>query len=141
MANYVVSTKSILDAHNKLAINTGTIDSTGQQIGKGPMVRVLRHDRRVQYDLRYGIPGIVFLAFYAATVLSALTLWIIGRARFQYLRTILNQTATGRIVTIERHDDAARAPAIGTRKWIQVFGKEDIGLRNPRLAKKIKQRH
>lgn len=136
IANLIVGTKSTLNAHNKFAISI--VNSTRQD-GKGPMIRVFRHDRRIRYDLRYGIPGIIFLAFYVATILSALIFWIIGRVRFQYLRTILNQTAAGRIVTVERHGDAARAPALGTRKWIQEFGEEDIGLRNPRLAEKKKQ--
>lgn len=136
MANLVVGTKSTLDAHNKFA--TSNMNSTRPD-GKGPMIRVLRHDRRIRYDLRYGIPGIIFLAFYVATILSALIFWIIGRVRFQYLRIILNQTAAGRIVTVERHGDAARAAALGTRKWIQEFGEEDIGLRNPRLAEKKKK--
>ena len=134
MANYVLGTKSTLNANSKFA--TRKVNSTGQD-AKGSMNRVLQSDRRVQYDLRYGIPGIVFLAFYAAVIVSALSFWITGRVRFQYLRTILNQTATGRIMTVERHGDAACAPAVGTRKWIQVFGEEDIGIRNPRLAGKM----
>lgn len=52
-----------------------------------------------------------------------------GRVHFQYLRTLLNQTATGRSVTVERHDDAARAFTVGTRNWIQAYGEEDLGFR------------
>ena len=56
MTNYVVGTKSALDAEND----------------KGLMIRILRHDRRIRYDVRYGISGIILLTFYAATILSTL---------------------------------------------------------------------
>ena len=62
-------------------------------------------------------------------ILSALIFWVTGRVHFRYLRMLLNQTATGRSVTVERHGDAARAPALGTRKWIQAYGEEDLGFR------------
>ena len=126
MANYVVGTKSTLSARNKFA--DGPINSTRRDT-KRPMIRVLRSARKIRYDLRYGIPGIMFLAFYVMAILSALTVWVTGRVHFRSLRTLLNQTATGRSVTVERYGDAARAPAVGTRKWIQAFGEEDIGLR------------
>jgi hypothetical protein len=43
MANYVVGTKSV---------------------DKDALMRVRRFDRKIQYDMRYAIPAIVFLSFY-----------------------------------------------------------------------------
>ena len=123
MANYVVDTKSTLNLYNRFA--NDSINSTERDV-KGPMIRVLRSHRRMQYNLRYGIPEIVFLAFYTMAILIALIFRLTSRVHFQHLRTLLNQTATGRNVTVERHGDAARAPAVGTRKWIQAFGEEDL---------------
>lgn len=126
MANYVLGTKSTLNAHNTFSDDS---DDSIERGAKGPMIRVLRSRQEIQYDLRYGIPGIFFLAFHAIAVFSALTFWVIGRIHFRYLRTLLNQTATGRCVTVERYGDAARAPTVGTRKWVQVYGDEDLGFR------------
>lgn len=128
MANYVLGTKSTLNADDRF------VDSS--EGAKGPMIRVLQSRRKVEYDLRYGILGIVFLAFYLMAILLALTFWVTGRVHFEYLRTLLNQTATGRCVTVERHGDAARAPAVGTRKWIQVYGEEDLGFRKRSAEKR-----
>lgn len=133
MANYVLGTRSTLNADNTSA--NDSFNSTGRN-AKGPMIRVLRYRRKIQYDLRYGIPGIVFLAFHAAAIFLALTFWMTGRVHFEYLRTLLNQTATGRCVTVERYGDAARAPTVGTRKWIQAYGDEDLGFRKSSSAEK-----
>lgn len=126
MANYVLGTKSTLNTGNMFADDS---DNSIERGAKGPMIRVLRSRRKIQYDLRYGIPGIVFLAFHAIAIMFTFTFWVTGRINIQYLRTLLNQTATGRCVTVERYGDAARAPTVGTRKWIQAYGDEDLGFR------------
>ena len=133
MANYVVCTRSTLNAGNTFADNL--VNSTARD-AKGPMIRVLRFRRRIQYDLRYGIPGVIFLAFHVMAIFLALTFWVTGRVHFTYLRTLLNQTATGRCVMVERYGDAARAPIVGTRRWVQAYGDEDLGFRRGPLAEK-----
>lgn len=69
MVNYVVGIKSTLNARNKFA--DGKANLTERDV-KGFMIRVLRSRRKVQYNLRYGIPGIVFSAIYMMTILWAL---------------------------------------------------------------------
>lgn len=133
MANYVVGTKSNLNAGNTSVDNSFNLNVTG---AKGPMIRVLRSRRKIQYDLRYGIPGIVFLAFHAIAIFFALAFWMTDRVHFEYLRTLLNQTATGRCMTVERHGDAARAPTVSTRKWIQAYGNEDLGFKKESSTEK-----
>ena len=133
MANYVLGTKSTLNSNKTSADDSDNLIGRG---AKGPMIRVLRSRQKIQYDLRYGIPGIIFLAFHAIAIFSALTFWVMGRIHFKYLRTLLNQTATGRCVTVERYGDAARAPTVGTRKWVQVYGDEDLGFRKESSAEK-----
>lgn len=133
MANYVVGTRSTLNAGNTFAED---LASSTRRDTKGPMIRVLRSRRKVQYDIRYGIPGIVFLAFHVIAIVLALTFWITGRVHFKYLRTLLNQTVTGRCVTVERYGDAARAPTVGTRQWVKVYGDEDLGFRKGSSAEK-----
>jgi hypothetical protein len=108
MANYVVGTRSV---------------------DKDALMRVRRFDRKIQYDMRYAIPAIVFLSFYVMIMGYAFVIWLWGRVRFQHLRTLLNQTATGRIVTVERYGEAARAPAVSTKEWVRKFGEEDIEFR------------
>lgn len=118
MANYVLGTRP------------------AEKSAERPLVRVRRFDRKIQYDMRYAIPGIIFSTMYAVMVVCAFLVWLFGRVNFQYLRTLLDQTATGRAVTVERHGDAARAPAVSTKKWIRDFGEEDLGFRNRRVDKK-----
>jgi hypothetical protein len=115
MANYVVSTRSV---------------------DKDALVRVRRFDRKIQYDMRYVIPAIVFLSLYVMIMGYAFVIWLLGRVRFQHLRTLLNQTATGRIVTVERYGEAARAPAVSTKEWVRKFGEEDIEIRKDLAEKK-----
>lgn len=133
LANYVLGTISTLNAGNSFAGDSA--NSAGKDT-KGPMIRVLRSRRKVRYDLRYGIPGMVFLAVHVIAIFLALTMWLADRVQFTYLRTLLNQTATGRCVTVERHGDAARAPSVGTRQWIQAYGEEDLGFRKGGPAEK-----
>lgn len=109
MANYVLSARS-------------TEKDTARHL-----VPVRRFDQKIQYDMRYAIPATIFLTFYAMAVVTALLLWLLGRAHFQYLRTFLNQTATGRTVMFERQGDASHAPAMSTKGWIREFGEEDLG--------------
>lgn len=133
MTNYVLGTKSTLSSGNGFANDSVNLT---EKNNKGPMIRVLRYRRKVQYDWRYGIPGLVFLKFHVMAIFLALKMWLTGRVKFTYLRTLLNQTATGRCVTVERHGDAARAPTVGTRQWIQAYGEEDLGFRKAGPAEK-----
>jgi hypothetical protein len=102
--------------------------STGQAAaGSSRQSEVRTFSHRITYDLRYAIPAFVFLLVYTAVVLSGLVLWIVRRAKFTYLKSLLNQTATGRAVTANRAGDQTRT--LSTKKWIQAHGSADIGIR------------
>jgi hypothetical protein len=90
-------------------------------------VEVQSFSHRITYDIRYAIPAFVFLLIYVAIFTSALLLWILRRARFAYLRSLLNQTATGRAATMEGAGKEFRT--LSTRKWITTYGNTDIGIR------------
>jgi hypothetical protein len=81
-------------------------------------------NRVTTYDLRYAIPAFIFLAVYLAILAFALILRVLNRARLGNMKNLLNQTATGRAVTIERH--GLEVATYSTKRWIERYGHETI---------------
>lgn len=125
MANYVLGTNSILGTRSDSAGNS--VDTNGASSTR-PLISVRQLFQTIDYDMRYAIPAFVLLPLYVLVIVSALILWIIRPSRLGYLKMLLNQTATGRAVTRERHGAAAAAEVIGTKQWIQDYGDENIGV-------------
>jgi hypothetical protein len=81
-------------------------------------------NRVTTYDLRYAIPAFIFLAVYIAILGFALILRVLNRAKLGYMKDLLNQTAAGRAVTIERH--GLEVATYSTKRWIKRYGHEII---------------
>lgn len=110
-----------------IGASTAQSPAVGAALSTPRPFQVQTFSHRITYDLRYAIPALIFLFVYLAVVLVATLMWIIRRARFSYLKALLNQTATGRAATTERHGEEVRT--LSTRKWIEALGGEDIGIR------------
>jgi len=124
MANYVMGTRSTIGQSPRAKAAA----SSSQLQPQRAIVRVHRFERTVRYDLRYAVPAFIFLALYVFFIVSSFLLWIFRRAGVHFLHTLLNQTSTGRAVTVERYGGEACA-TIGTRSWIMQYGSEDVGIR------------
>jgi hypothetical protein len=59
---------------------------------------VRRHEPSVVYDLRYGIPAVVLLALWFPSFLVGALMFATRKLRFSYIRNVLNDTSTGRIL-------------------------------------------
>lgn len=113
-ANYLIGAKS----------NPGTGVSGPSGDAQALVSGVRLFNRVTTYDLRYAIPAFVFLAVYLAILASALILRVLNRARLSNMKNLLNQTATGRAVTIERH--GLEVATYSTKRWIERYGHETI---------------
>lgn len=117
MANYVMGTRSHLSRGR-----VGTPDAESANVS------VVTFKRRIRYDLRYAIPALVFLVVYLISLASSVLLLVSRRSGFGLLRRLLNQTAVGRAVTMDRNPDKLPHD-VKTKIWIQEMGDEDIGIR------------
>ena len=90
-------------------------------------VRQLRDT--IKYDMRYAIPGIAFLTIYILALVLALIFLLLGKARLQQLRVLLNQTSIGRAVSVERYKGASGIATSSTKEWVLKYGDNDIGIR------------
>ncbi|KAI9790167.1 MAG: hypothetical protein M1816_005367 [Peltula sp. TS41687] len=117
MANFVMGARSHLSRGR-----VGTPDAESANVS------VITFKRRIRYDLRYAIPALVFLVVYLIGLASSMLLLVSRRAGFGLLRRLLNQTAVGRAVTMDRNPDKLPRD-VKTKIWIQVMGGEDIGIR------------
>ena len=127
MAGTFSECRSVLEDSRPHLDGSGCKLPEGQTTAATKQIQVRTFSHRTTYDLRYAIPALVFLSLYVAIILSALFLWILRRARFSYLKSLLNQTATGRAVTADRLGEQIRT--LSTNKWIKAHGNADISIR------------
>ena len=113
-ANYLIGARS----------NPGVSLSGPSNNAQAIVSGVRLFSRETSYDLRYAIPAFVFLAVYTAILIIALMLRVLNRARLDSVKNLLNQTATGRAVMIERHGSAVAT--YSTKRWIRQYGNELI---------------
>ena len=59
---------------------------------------VMRHEPSVLYDLKYGIPAALLLAFWLPCFLGGAFMFIIGTLKLSHIRHVLNNTSTGRLL-------------------------------------------
>ncbi|KAI4162433.1 MAG: hypothetical protein LQ342_003999 [Letrouitia transgressa] len=85
--------------------------------------RVTEFTRQVQYNWLYGIPAAIIIAATVFAALLVFLMWIISRFSISYLRELLNQTSTGRLVTNVLHPRLSKAKA-PTSQWV-----DDVGLK------------
>jgi len=78
---------------------------------------VTRHEPSVRYDLKYGIPAALLLAFWLPFFLGAVFMFIIGTLKLAHIRHLLNATSAGRILlghsalVVKHRPSAAGSPA------------------------------
>ncbi|CZR67642.1 uncharacterized protein PAC_17541 [Phialocephala subalpina] len=123
MANYVMGARSTTGG----AVDNATSATT--------RVRVHKFRDTIKYDIRYAIPAIVFSIFYIIALSIALVFLLLGKARFQQLRMLLNRTSVGRAVSVERYEGVSDVATSSTKKWIVDYGDEDIGIRKSTLQR------
>ncbi|KAI9883072.1 MAG: hypothetical protein M1823_005164 [Watsoniomyces obsoletus] len=122
MANYVVGTRGQVPSSSSAI--------TEDRRTEGVQIPVNVFTRRVRYDLRYAIPALIFLVIYILVLAASILLLVWGRAGLGMLRRLLNLTAVGRAVTIERAvPPKTLPPNAPTKEWIQMMGNEDLGIR------------
>lgn len=111
MANAVVGTRSALSQPD------GSYAATINQ----PAISFVRG---VSYDWRFAIPALVFAAAYLALLAISVTLTCTRRTSFAKLRALLNSSAAGRSITLERSRGRHSAEYERTRIWAQERGDE-----------------
>ena len=126
MANYVLGANSRRQPH--VASNFSNFELLDPA-----EVRIF--EQKIRYDLRFAIPALIFLGLYLGILVWAVVVWVCRRATFASLRHLLNQTTTGRAVTVERFyshlSDSEPSTCLQgkTQTWIQKFGDEPIHIR------------
>ncbi|OCL00584.1 uncharacterized protein K441DRAFT_719672 [Cenococcum geophilum 1.58] len=116
MANFVMGARPTI----------GGADDVGSTTAK---VRVRQLRDTIKYDMRYAIPGIAFLTIYILALVLALIYLLLGKARLQQLKVLLNQTSIGRAVSVERYKGASGIATSSTKEWVLKYGDDDIGIR------------
>ena len=81
--------------------------------------------RQIQFDWRYRVPAILILAAAVFALLFVLLMWIISRVSISYLRQLLNQTSTGRLVTNILYPKLTESTA-STKKWTEKAGSKRL---------------
>lgn len=100
-------------------------------------VWAVRNEQSILFDLRYGVPGALLLLLWLPTLIWAISLFLIRRLKFSYIRHLLNQTSVGRIVVgdsalraIRAHEPGEHAAASGShldsKSWVASKGREPI---------------
>ncbi|KAL8727319.1 MAG: hypothetical protein Q9181_005751 [Wetmoreana brouardii] len=85
------------------------------------LVQVTEYTRQIQYNWLYAIPAAVTVAATVLALLFVLVMTIISRFSISYMRQLLNQTSTGRIVTNILYPELSH-PTAPTSKWIDEAG-------------------
>ncbi|KAF7194226.1 hypothetical protein HII31_04463 [Pseudocercospora fuligena] len=111
MANAVVGARSALSQPDGSYV--ATINRTATSFVRG-----------VTYDWRFAIPALVFAAAYLALLAVSVTLTCTRRTSFAKLRALLNSSAAGRTITLERSRGRHPADYERTRIWARERGDE-----------------
>lgn len=89
------------------------------------LVQVTEYTRQIQYNWLYAIPAAVIVAATVLALLFILVMTIISRFSISYMRQLLNQTSTGRIVTNILYPELSH-PTAPTSKWIDEAGSQRL---------------
>lgn len=87
--------------------------------------QVTEYTRQIQYNWLYAIPAAVIVAATFLALLLVLVITIISRFSIAYMRQLLNQTSTGRIVTNIRYPELSQ-PTAPTSQWINQAGSQKL---------------
>jgi len=94
---------------------------------------VLVFERRIKYALRFAIPAMIFAALWVVLGVTFLLVVLFVGTRLAHIRQLLNQTATGNVVTnvVDPHSCPHDAP---TKQWARAVGKMNIRLESETAA-------
>ncbi|KAL8721861.1 MAG: hypothetical protein Q9225_001538 [Loekoesia sp. 1 TL-2023] len=85
------------------------------------LAQVTEYTRQIQYNWLYAIPAAVIIAATILALVFVVVMWIISRFSISYMRQLLNQTSTGRIVTNVLYPEISQ-PTAPTSEWIDEAG-------------------
>lgn len=139
-ANSVVGTKTLQDpqqqALQKRDSNTGASAASSSLLPE-----VLNYKRRVQYHYPYGIPAFLTLLLTVGLLMATLVATLLGRSGPNQMRSLLNKTSQGRILTSRIHKSErqlgqtgspgsreAVMSGISTKQWVRSDGSTPITL-------------
>jgi hypothetical protein len=116
MANMVVGTRSPV--------------TVAAESGDNPLLSrpVTIRERKIRYDIKYGIPAIILLIFWVSSILIMIVFVVLKKAKIEDLRQLINQTATGRVVTMAQFPELCERN-VKTKEWAKTAGKEVIVIR------------
>lgn len=107
-ANAVVGTKTLQDPQQQaLQRRDSSSDTTTSSSSDSSLLpEVTSYKRRVKYHLPYGIPAFLTLLLTLAMAIITLGATVLGRSGPHQMRSILNKTSPGRILTSQiRHPE------------------------------------
>ncbi|PGH01330.1 hypothetical protein AJ80_09020 [Polytolypa hystricis UAMH7299] len=125
MANFIVGTKSRLNASPSNDLRKRDT-SSAPNAAKGSAQLL---ERRIVYDMRYAIPGIILLALWVVFIIIAIAFSF--RISISGLKQFINQLAPGRLATNflygTRVNDGSYPVDASTREWSKTAGSLMVG--------------
>ncbi|KAF2757345.1 hypothetical protein EJ05DRAFT_440002, partial [Pseudovirgaria hyperparasitica] len=96
----------------------------------GALVPITLNIRTVKYHLPYAIPGIIALVLLLITLVSALVMVVLGRAKNDKIRQFLNSTSAGRLMTTFLYTHDAH-PDAHKKQWLAQVGRKRVNITGP----------
>jgi len=128
-------------------ISANAVVGTRSQLPSEPLQNLVKRDgpatiaqvpitvytRRIRFHFYYGIPAFLVLVLLAIVVVAALGFLAIGRTSLLRMRTYLNSTSAGRILTTLLYTNDC-SPNASRAEWIRAVGRKriDLGGLHPR---------
>ncbi|KAG0637158.1 hypothetical protein HOY80DRAFT_1085675, partial [Tuber brumale] len=117
VANNLVGTKSVPSAFGVVGVSEKP--SAG-------MLSVETYGKRITYNFLFGIPALVILVVWVASIFIASLMLVASRVPIAVVRELINHTSTGRSVTNFLYPETCEQ-STPTKVWVRDAGRKKIG--------------